>query len=87
MDYKKACTVSNILFVSSIPLILAAMVFSAETPRWTAGTFGVMLFFAGLGIFTKYYRCPHCGIHLGRLPVSKNTIPPFCPHCGSRLGK
>lgn len=84
MDYKKACTVSNILFILSILLILAAM-FLGETPQWTLWSIGVVTLFAGLGISVKYYRCPHCGIRLGRLPISKDYIPPFCPHCGSKL--
>lgn len=87
MDYKKACTVSNILFVSSIPLILAAIYFSDDAFQWASWLIGAILFFAGMVISVKYYRCPHCGIHLGRMPVSKNVISPFCPHCGSRLGK
>ena len=39
----------------------------------------VILCVALLVFNLMFWRCPHCGEHLGR------DVPTFCPHCGAKL--
>lgn len=50
-----------ILLVVVHPLFLAA---------------GLLMAAAALALNLVFYRCPHCGGHLGR------TSGAYCPHCG-----
>ncbi|MBQ8647254.1 MAG: hypothetical protein IJ484_03835 [Oscillospiraceae bacterium] len=75
MDLKTANRVLCILYACIlISAVLAAVL---QVP---------LLLFLALGLCAalvtvslRFFRCPHCGQHLGR------TYSAYCPHCGERL--
>ena len=44
-----------------------------------AGTLGIAVLIAALGVQLLFCRCPHCGRSLDR------TRGDFCPYCGRRI--
>ena len=75
MNYKKARKIMYWLAGIGTPIILWGAF--AESTALIAVGFVVVLstLFVNLG----YWRCPHCGRHLGR------DIGRYCMHCGKEL--
>jgi len=50
----------------------------SPTQEWML-TFSAIIVFAGICINLAFYRCPHCGRHLGRVWPGG-----YCTHCGKK---
>ncbi len=75
MDYKKARKLIYWLAgIGTAVLLLGAW---AQRPAFMAP--GVALVISTVFVNLKYWRCPHCGGHLGR------DIGRYCMHCGKEL--
>ncbi len=43
---------------------------------------GIVLWVAAIAADLQLWRCPHCGVTLGRITPAQDR---FCPHCGEKL--
>lgn len=80
MNLKKVLHIIWALAVGVILLILLAVLANGSI-----GVIAVCLILmavlavALVAVSLIWWRCPHCGRHLGR------DVPKFCPHCGHQL--
>ena len=63
------------VFAVSLVLIFAG---AADDKSW-AEVIGFILLAVGLGLNLAWYRCSHCGEHLGKYPGE------YCTHCGKAI--
>lgn len=75
MDLKQAEKAMNIL----AGILLFFMVWFVVAPSLLCFIPIVLLAAAIIVVNTRYWRCPHCGEHLGR------DVKRFCTHCGEEL--
>ncbi len=75
MDLKQAKKVMNIL--AGIYLFFG--IWLVVAPSLLCLIPLILLTVAIIAVNTRYWRCPHCGTHLGR-DVSR-----YCTHCGEEL--
>ena len=73
MDYRNARTVMFALF--AFGFLVGAV---GQNEQCIA--IGTLIIFSGLAVLLIYYRCPHCGRHLGR----EGSLT-YCPYCGKAL--
>ena len=74
MDYRRVQKLQTPLLLTGA--LLSGVGTSVSVPLVILGI-AIMLFAIVIGVL--YYRCPHCGKHLGR------GTPDACPHCGNPL--
>ena len=80
MDLKKTKKVFNAIYITIFVLLLIFAIFKLlET--WLVSIIFI-LFGVDLFIWRKYWRCPYCKTHLGRMDYS-----PRCGFCGKKLYK
>lgn len=77
MNLKKVRKLFNALVLAMILPVLLGKIFPTLYLLW-------LVLLAGLGaaaifVTVRFWRCPHCGMVLGR------GAPKFCPNCGHRL--
>ena len=73
IDYRNAHLVMYSL--AALGLLVGVV---GQDELWLA--LGTLIIFGGLAVLLIYYRCPHCGRHLGR----EGGLT-YCPHCGRAL--
>ena len=76
MDYRRVQKLQTPLLLSGA--LLSGVGTSVSIPLVILGI-AIMLFAIVIGVL--YYRCPHCGMPLGRIGDSVA----YCPHCGKAL--
>lgn len=75
MNLKKVLRITYWL----VGICLVLMVFGALIESITVALIGIAVSFAAVFVSIKYWRCPHCGKHLGR------DLGKYCLHCGKEL--
>ena len=84
MDFRRAKTVTYILFAVGVALCLLYALFYSigiHAPAVIMLLLALGSFTAGVIISVKYYRCPYCD---SMLPGRYST-PDYCPRCGKEL--
>ena len=82
MDYKKANTLSNIIFAAALVAALFLFVFDdASAGFYITIITSLALMICGIVIKVKFYRCPYCS---SLLPF-RSAVGTFCRHCGKQL--
>lgn len=78
MSLKKCYTASlTLVIVGGVVFVHGGIV------QFQAGILiGFLAMGAGLILEIAFYRCPHCGSHLGRISPWLHS---HCPHCGGRI--
>lgn len=67
-------------------IILAALLACVSVYDTVVLVSGLVAIVAGvidLTIWGRFWRCPHCGEHLGRFGSLSSGE--YCPHCGEKL--
>ncbi len=76
---QKKNTLTAVIVVTFVLLILANLLHGI----WRLIAWGAMIF--SLAVFavlwSRLWRCPQCGKHLGRMADGSD----HCPHCGAKL--
>lgn len=84
MNYKKANTVSNYMFLFAIALMVGTLLFD-QMIGLICLIVAVALMIAAIVIRILYWRCPHCK---KMLSLGLGMEPKRCPKCrGELLGK
>ena len=65
------------ILVMAVSLVMVIAGASADT-IW-AEAIGLIGLLAGFALNLAWYRCPHCGEHLGKYPGE------YCKHCGKKI--
>ncbi len=81
MNYKKANTVSNYLFIFSMAFLGGALLFSPIFALICL-VIAIGLIIAAIVIRIKYWRCPHCK---KMLSLGFGMEPKNCPKCRGYL--
>ena len=80
MELKKVRKLFYITYAIIFVLLLIFAILKLLETYWVSIIF--ILFGIDLLIWRKYWRCPHCGSHLGRMDYT-----PRCSFCGKKLDK
>ncbi len=70
-----------ILFAVIVLIAFAAIIHRLAVLCETLLIIALLLSLAGTIFIVVFYRCPHCGKHLGRSGGK------YCPYCGKELNK
>lgn len=77
MNLKKTNTLVWTLSIVAAIIYFIGMSISSNIMVWIA----VLLMIATVIVSIRYWRCPNCDKHLGRLEGS------YCQHCGKKIDK
>ena len=80
MELKKVKKIFNTIYIIIFVLLLVFAILNL-LKTWFASIIFILLG-VDLFIWRKYWRCPHCGSHLGKMDYS-----PRCSSCGKKLYK